>query len=225
LAIRIILQTVIWLGAMGAVLFLAAGDWRWAQGWVFLAVNAIGSLMVSFWLARRDPALLEARMTSPLRGDQRPADRRLVMLIAAGFVAWIVVMGLTGHRFASGSNALWGQALGGITLAACFVMVALVFHYNSFAVPQVRVQAEREQTVISDGPYRFVRHPMYAGALMYFLGAPLLLGSLWGLAGGVLLTIAMGVRAVGEERLLIQDLPGYEGYLSQVRYRLVPGLW
>ncbi|HEX4329175.1 MAG TPA: isoprenylcysteine carboxylmethyltransferase family protein, partial [Burkholderiales bacterium] len=101
----------------------------------------------------------------------------------------------------------------------------LVFRENSFAAPVVRIQAEREQRVITSGPYRFVRHPMYSGAMLFFFGLPLLLGSWWGLAGAAFLVVLFGVRTVIEEAALVQGLPGYEDYRSRVRYRLIPRVW
>ena len=89
----------------------------------------------------------------------------------------------------------------------------------------VKIQKERGHRVVSSGPYAYVRHPMYAGALGFLIGAPLLLGSWWGLAGALLLVLAMAIRAVLEERALKAELDGYEDYAVRVRYRLVPYLW
>jgi protein-S-isoprenylcysteine O-methyltransferase Ste14 len=96
---------------------------------------------------------------------------------------------------------------------------------NSFAATTVELQAERDQRVISAGPYAVVRHPMYAYAILLMLGAPLLLGSLWGLAGLVVLLPLLAARALGEEALLFGGLPGYDDYARRVRFRLVPGIW
>jgi protein-S-isoprenylcysteine O-methyltransferase Ste14 len=87
------------------------------------------------------------------------------------------------------------------------------------------VQSDRKQRVISDGPYRIVRHPMYAGALLMFVGTPLLLGSWWGVLVVPLAIVGIGFRAVGEERMLCGELAGYEEYTRRVRYRMVPGFW
>jgi protein-S-isoprenylcysteine O-methyltransferase Ste14 len=100
-----------------------------------------------------------------------------------------------------------------------------VFRYNSFAAPQVRIQSDRGQHVVTEGPYRVVRHPMYAAAVFYFVGAPLLLGSWWGLLAVPFYVAGIGGRAVGEERMLRQALPGYDDYARRVRFRLIPGLW
>jgi protein-S-isoprenylcysteine O-methyltransferase Ste14 len=108
---------------------------------------------------------------------------------------------------------------------AGFVATLFVFRANSFAAPVIRVQTEREHRVIDTGPYALVRHPMYAAALLYIVGLPLLLGSWYGslLVPGML--AGMAARAVCEERLLQRDLPGYAEYMTRVRYRLIPGVW
>ena len=79
--------------------------------------------------------------------------------------------------------------------------------------------------MVSTGPYAYVRHPMYAGALLFIAGAPLLLGSWWGLAAGPALMLLIAMRAVLEERTLAAELPGYADYAARVRYRLIPRLW
>jgi protein-S-isoprenylcysteine O-methyltransferase Ste14 len=89
----------------------------------------------------------------------------------------------------------------------------------------VRLQKERGQTVISTGPYAVVRHPMYAYAVLLMIGAPLLLGSLWGLMGLVLFIPLLAARTLGEEVMLMEGLPGYREYAAKVRFRLLPGVW
>jgi protein-S-isoprenylcysteine O-methyltransferase Ste14 len=117
------------------------------------------------------------------------------------------------------------EATGVVLNALCMFVVWLVYRCNTFAAPQVRVQVERQQRVITDGPYRIVRHPMYAGALLMLVGTPLLLGSWWGLLFVPVGAVGIGFRAVREERMLRQDLPGYEEYTREVSFMMVPGLW
>ena len=222
---RIIVQTTLSLSAMGAVLFLAAGDWRWPQGWVFLGELGLSSFAVSFWLLRHDPALLASRLSAPIRRDQMPWDRILMPAILVVFVAWLVLLGIDARRFAWSHVPLWAQALGAVLIALGMALVWQTFRFNTFAAPQVRVQADREHRVITDGPYRVVRHPMYSGALILFLGMPLLLGSWWGVVVVPLLVAGIAPRAIGEERLLRRELSGYDEYAKWVRFRLIPGVW
>jgi protein-S-isoprenylcysteine O-methyltransferase Ste14 len=120
---------------------------------------------------------------------------------------------------------VWFNALGGVLVILGFLGTMRVFQENSFAAPVVRLQSERGQHVIDTGPYALVRHPMYAAALLYLAGMPLLLGSWYGLAVVPLFLVGLAPRAVAEEKLLNRELPGYAEYMARVRYRLIPGIW
>ncbi|MEA2737113.1 MAG: hypothetical protein QOH05_420 [Acetobacteraceae bacterium] len=224
MAIRGLIQTTIWFVVMAAILFGAAGSWDWPQAWIFLAESWISACIVGVWLARHDPALLEARL-SRFHPDQKPWDRIFLVGAIIGYLGWITLIALDAGRFRWSRTPLPAQGLGFLLIASCMALVWLVFRSNSFAAPQVRLQADRGQRVITGGPYRIVRHPMYAAALLYFIGVPLLLGSLWGLLPIPIFVAALGARAVGEERMLRQALPGYDDYARRVRFRLVPGVW
>ena len=222
---RTAIKATTWLAAMGAILFVAAGDWGWPQGWAFLVEIAISSFAVSLWLARHDPALLEARLSAPVQPDQRPWDRIFMAAGALVFVSWLVLSALDARRFQWSLVPLWAQTLGAVLIALCMTLVWQTFQFNTFAAPQIRIQKDREQRVITDGPYSVVRHPMYTSALLMFVGTPLLLGSWWGLLFVPVGVVGIGIRAVGEERMLRQELPGYDHYARQVRFRFLPGLW
>jgi protein-S-isoprenylcysteine O-methyltransferase Ste14 len=216
----------IWLGAlalvMGGLILGAAGNlWFW-QGWAFLAVFFGASAVVTGDLIANDPALLERRLKGGPTAETEPAQRLIMIFMSLGFVALIVVPGLD-HRFG------WSQApaivaLAGDTLvAAGFYVIYLVFKANSFASSTIGVA--EGQNLVSTGPYAFVRHPMYAGALIYLLGTPLALGSYWGIVVLALMTPILIWRLVDEERVLEQRLPGYSDYKRQVQYRLAPGVY
>jgi protein-S-isoprenylcysteine O-methyltransferase Ste14 len=222
---RALIQTTLFFIILGAILLVAAGDWRWPQAWAYLAEIEITSVIVCVWLARSDPALLESRLSRPFHGDQQHWDRLFLMGALIGFGSWMALMALDARRFRWSHVPALVELLGAVLIALCMILVSWVFHSNTFAAPQVRIQADRGQHVISDGPYRIVRHPMYAAALFYFLGVPLMLGSWWGLLAVPFFTAAIGGRAVGEERMLRQALPGYDDYARRVRFRLIPGLW
>jgi protein-S-isoprenylcysteine O-methyltransferase Ste14 len=223
--LRAMVQTVVFVVVMGALLLIPAGDWRWPQAWLFLIQMTANSVVFCAWLARTDPALLEARLSGPTAKGQAAWDRVFILTVMSGFLSWLVLMALDARRFGWSNLGLWPQIAGAILTQACFLLVWPVFRVNSFAAPQVRHQAERGQRVVSEGPYRWVRHPMYSAAILYFLGVPLQLGSGWGLACAPLFIAAMGVRAIGEERVLRRALDGYDDYARRVRFRFVPGVW
>ena len=225
LFVRMVVQTLLSLVVLGAILFLAAGDSRWPQAWIFLVEIGVSSFAVSTWLLRHDPALLASRLGSPLQRDQKQWDRIFMVVLLVAFVAWMALIGLDAHRFRWSAVPIWGQVLGACLIALCMFLCWQVFRFNTFAAPQVKMQPGRAQVVITEGPYRVVRHPMYAGGSMLFIGAPLLLGSWWGLLAASILIVVISTRIVGEERMLRRELAGYDDYAKEVRYRLVPGLW
>ena len=225
IARMMLLQLAGALAVGGLLLFLPAGTLAWPQAWIFLGLFYGCSQATGLWLLRKDPALLAARTRSPLSAEQPLRDRAVVLAILIGFAAWLVFMALDARRFSWSRTPIWAQALGAALVVGAFWGWTRVLAANSFAASTIEVQVERGQQVISTGPYAVVRHPMYAYTILLILGAPLLLGSLWGLAGLVVLLPLLGARALGEEALLRDGLPGYGDYAGKVRFRLVPGVW
>jgi len=221
---RLTIQTALWLIIMALLLFLPAGNWGWRQAWAFLALFASLSITFSLWLLPRDPALLNSRLHVVQKG-QSIWDRVWISLFIALWCAWLAFMGLDAQRWHWSSMPPAANIAGGTLLAAGFLATMVVFRANSFASPAIRLQKERGQRVIDTGPYALVRHPMYAAAILYLFGIPLLLGSKYGLLVPPIFVIGMSVRAIFEERMLRRDLPGYADYMTRVRWRLIPGVW
>jgi protein-S-isoprenylcysteine O-methyltransferase Ste14 len=147
-----------------------------------------------------------------------------MLVFVAVAVIWFIAMGLD-RRF-DGVNDRIALMVSGLALYLLSTLLVMwVFRTNSFAAPVVKVQAERNHHVISNGPYALVRHPMYASIMLFFIGVPLLLGSWWGLAFFPLFFLMFAFRTRIEERTLVAGLPGYTDYAARVRYRLLPGLW
>jgi protein-S-isoprenylcysteine O-methyltransferase Ste14 len=223
--VRAILQTMISLALQGAVLLFAADDWTWQQGWAWIGEVAALSFAITGWLYVSDPELLKARLSSPFKTGQRPADLIVIVVVSLLYIGWIALLGMDARRFLWTHAPLPAQIAGAVLVGAGLILVWETFRANTFATTQVRVQAERAQTVISTGPYRYIRHPMYLGAILYLIGSPLVVGSLWGLAGSAAIAIGIAVRALGEEKVLKADLPGYEAYMKATPWRIVPGIW
>jgi protein-S-isoprenylcysteine O-methyltransferase Ste14 len=222
---KLIIQTAIWLAAQGAVLFVAAGTWRWPQGWLFLGEMAVTGLAVGLWLAWHDPGLLAERLAAPVQRDQDPRDRIFMATLMVLWIAWFAFMPIDAVRLRLSDIPAWAQILGALLILLSMYAFYLTFRENSFAAPVVKIQKDRGQTVVTTGPYRIVRHPMYAGAILYFLGTPLLLGSGYGLALAPVLVALLALRIPIEEQMLRDKLDGYNDYAARVRYRLIPGLW
>ena len=222
---KFIRRTAVSLLFVGAILFGAAGTLNWPEAWIYLALAAAMSFGGGFWLARRDPALLSERLGSLIQREQKGWDKVLMVVMVALWTGWLILMGLDAGRYhwSEIPLALQGAGLALICLGAYLVWLTL--KANSYAAPVVKIQKARGHVVVTSGPYARIRHPMYAGALLFIAGVPLLLGSWWGLAAGVGLVLIIAMRAVFEERTLAAELEGYADYAARVRYRLVPYLW
>ena len=218
------LQSIIWIAGMGALLFVPAGTWRWPAAWVFLAAMILIGLFSGLWLARTDPELFAERMRVTAQDEQPAADKVFVLVLGVALMLWFVVIGID-HRLHGSDFRRSLQALGLALQLVSTVFIMWVMHENSFAAPLVKIQSERGHHVISSGPYAWVRHPMYTGAVLFFAGIPLLLGSGWGLVMSPLLAVLFAIRITIEERTLRSGLEGYDDYTSRVRYRLLPGVW
>jgi protein-S-isoprenylcysteine O-methyltransferase Ste14 len=221
---RLLLQNTITVVVLGALLFASAGTLDWPAAWAFLAVSAIIGPACGLWLAKTDPALLAERMRPTFQADQPAADKKFMLVFVLVALIWLIAIGLDRRAHASDIPlALQVVGLAMYLLSTAFIM--WVFRANSFAAPVVKVQAARQHHVVSSGPYAFVRHPMYSGIMLFFVGVPLLLGSWWGVAIAPVFAVLFAIRARIEERALVEGLPGYADYAARVRYRLVPGVW
>jgi protein-S-isoprenylcysteine O-methyltransferase Ste14 len=207
------------------MLFLS-GDWLWPEAWIFGLWLVIFSMIVIIYLYRRDPALLAERFKKPGTPGQKGWDKFFVVFLMLIFIAWIVVMPLDAKRY--GWTRFFPvplKILGGMLLVPCTYFMFRAYAENTFASPLVRIQAERKQRVISTGVYGIIRHPLYLGGVFLFIGTPLLLGSLYGLLLGAITTLMVAARIIGEEKMLVNELEGYDEYRKKVRYRLVPFIW
>jgi protein-S-isoprenylcysteine O-methyltransferase Ste14 len=222
---QMLIRTAVFIAVMALLLFVPADTLRWPAAWVYLAGTAILSVMFGLRLARTDPGLLQERMKPVFQPGQERWDKLLLAITLTAVAGWFVLMALDAVRFQTSRMPLLLQIVGAVAVVISTVIGFIVLQENSFAAPVVRLQTERGQHVVDTGLYAHVRHPMYAGAIPYFLGVPLLLGSWHGLWGAPVLTALLAARAVLEERTLIRKLPGYADYAARVRYRLIPKVW
>jgi protein-S-isoprenylcysteine O-methyltransferase Ste14 len=164
-------------------------------------------------------------MTGIGKPDQPRWDKVLFVIMEGLFVAWLVLMPLDAVRFHWSRVSGLLRVVGTLLLLGSFWLFFLTFRENPYLSPAIRVQTERSQRVISTGPYRYVRHPMYAAVIPFIAGTSLLLGSWYGLLSGPILVVVIAFRAVREERVLRSELPGYDAYAAQVHYRFIPHVW
>ena len=206
-----------------AILLFLAGDWRWTEGWLFSIIFYVMCSANLLYLHFKDPALLKERFGSPIQKEQKTWDKVVLLLFFLEFLVWFAIMPLDAHRFGwSPVFPLWTRITGVILLLFAMALLFEAMRENTFAAPVVKMQKERGQHVISTGMYGIIRHPMYAGAVLLFISAPLLLGSVYGLALGLLLIVTIAARSVGEEAMLRRELEGYSDYMKSVKWRIIP---
>jgi protein-S-isoprenylcysteine O-methyltransferase Ste14 len=217
-----LIKTAVGSTVFAALAFLGAGRLDWSRGWiyaaVFVGVSVIGSLIVQL----ANPGLLEARAKG-FRKDTKSFDKMFYRMFLPLVLLYPLLAGMDAVRFS------WAPLPAGTVVpgALLFILSSLwgtwTMVVNRHAESTVRIQDGH--TVITDGPYRFVRHPMYLGTIVGLPGTALMLGSAWALVPAALIAILFVWRTAREDRALRQELAGYEDYTRITRYRLLPGVW
>ncbi len=199
---------------LALLLFLPAWSLRYWEAWIYWSLFAVSVLAITVYFLRHDPRLIERRLEAGPGAEPTRSQRIIQSITSVFFCALFVISGID-HRL-HGSNLPVPVVLSadGLVLLA-FLFVFLVFRENRHTAGIVKV--EENQPVISTGPYRLVRHPMYAASVLLFLSTPFALGSPWALIVALLLCGAIVVRLRDEERFLSANLPGYDAYCRRVR--------
>lgn len=222
-----------WLAIVAAylvvplVLIGVGRDLDWWQAWAFSLLVQVAGVGGRVWAERRHPGLQADRLRFG-RGQQqvKPWDRVLAPLMAFSVLYLLVIVAGLDHRHGwTTPFPTWINVVGLLLCALGYGFGAWALAENRFFTSTVRIQTERGHQVCDSGPYRFVRHPGYAGSLLAVVCIPLALDTLWTfVAAGIALIVSV-VRTVLEDRVLLEELPGYREYAQRVPYRLLPGLW
>src|SRR5262245_16080941 len=217
---------VINVAIFAVLLFLPTRDLDWWRAWVLLGVIFVGAVASTVSLRRTNPALLEERFKSPVQRGQPRADKIVVSMLLAAFVvevAFIPVDVFRLHLMLRPGPPV--SAAGLVLFIAGWWVMTLALRANPFAAPAVKHQQARHQVTVDRGLYGVVRHPMYAGAVLFFVGIPLWLESYAATVLAVVPVFSIVLRITVEERFLRRELPDYEAYTRRVRYRLIPLVW
>ena len=211
------------MGFFIAALFLPAGRLDWWAGWAFLIAFFDSTIILTLWMRRRDPALMDER--SQTGENVKAWDKAIMGIYTVLLFGMLAAAGLDAGRFGLPDMPVGLRVLGWLGLLAAFGLVWWVMASNPFLSRMVRIQDERGQVVVTSGPYNYVRHPMYVGTITAMICIPLVLGSYWALIPAVMIDILFVVRTAMEDRTLMEELPGYREYAARVRCRLLPGIW
>jgi protein-S-isoprenylcysteine O-methyltransferase Ste14 len=223
---KLIATSFLQTAVVAALLLVPAGTLLWWRAWIYVSVMLVGTLAAAFGILRVNASLLCERLRLPIQTGQSLSDKILLPATITAFVGLLILIALDVfrlHLLAKPSAA--ASAFGLAIFIAGWWFGYLGMRENAFAVSVVKYQSDRNHTVVMTGPYRFVRHPMYAGGLLVFVGTPLWLESS---AGALLAIIPVGLvvlRTVAEEGFLRRELSGYTEYVERVPYRLIPLVW
>jgi protein-S-isoprenylcysteine O-methyltransferase Ste14 len=220
-----VVQATLGVVAYGLILFLAAGTVDWIWGWAQLIIIAAFMAAHPLLLIPIDPELLAEREKGFRDEGVKRWDKWIAGLAGGMLLPLWVVAGLDVRFHWTGGMPIAFHVGGLLANILGYALFLWAMVSNAFFAEGVRIQQERGHRVATDGPYRCVRHPGYAGAIMAAVATPFLLGSLWGLIPAILAAALYVVRTSLEDKTLMEELPGYKEYAQQTRYRLLPGLW
>jgi protein-S-isoprenylcysteine O-methyltransferase Ste14 len=205
-----------------AAIFLPVWTLNYWQGWACLAAFFVPACVITVYVAKNDPALLERRLKAGVKAEVEKGQKVVQAIAGVVFLGDFLVPAFD-HRFGWSRVPAYACAVGDLMMVLGFWVVFKVFKANSFTSGIIEVA--EDQRVISKGPYALVRHPMYTGGLIMLYGIPMALGSWWGMLVNVPMTAAIVWRLLDEERFLMEKLPGYREYRETVTFRLIPLLW
>ena len=200
-------------------IFLPAGSFQFWEGWVYSFVLFIPLVTTLRYLVKNDPELLKRRMRLK---EKETTQKRIVGISRIPFILGFLIPGFD-YRFNWSDISPFLVIIANLMVFIGYWLVFLAFRENSYTSRIVEV--EKNQHVITTGPYSIVRNPMYSGIILMYLFTPIALGSWWGLLVFVFTPLVLVLRIFNEEKLLLRELPGYTEYCKKVRYRLMPYFW
>ncbi len=201
------------------LVFLPAGSFAYFEGWLLMGLLFVPMFAAGIFMLLKAPALLEKRLDVK---EKRASQKGVVGFSGLIFIAGFVLAGLD-FRFGWSEVPLAVVIIASVLFVASYGLYAEVMRENAYLSRTIKV--EKDQKVIDTGLYSVVRHPMYAATVILFMMIPLILGSFFALIPFAVYPILIAVRIIDEEKLLTEELSGYEEYKKKVKYRLIPFVW
>ncbi|MCP5052962.1 MAG: isoprenylcysteine carboxylmethyltransferase family protein [bacterium] len=224
-SVRMVIRVVLGISIFVASLFWPAGTFNWPEAWIFLFIYFSSVILGIRWLKKNNPGLLEERMTARKKKNVKGWDRVIVHIFTLLFLGIFIIPGLDAIRFGWSHVSLPLKVVGFLGFISSGIWIAWTFKENSYLSEMVRIQDDRGHEVCTTGPYKYMRHPMYVGLILFLFCLPLALGSLYALIPASLSVLLLIIRTSKEDKTLHEELEGYREYAEQVHYKLIPGLW
>jgi len=203
-------------------LFLPAGTIFWLQGWIYILIMITCSASFITYLTKKDPELLKARAKTKTTESW---DKKLGIIGTPFFILMYILPGFDAVRFQWSNLPLYISVIGFIGMILAIILFFLVSRENTYLSRVVEIQEERGHKVITTGPYRIVRHPMYSAVIVLYISHCIALGSLFSLIPCAIIIITIILRTIREDKMLHEQLEGYKEYAQKTRYKLIPGIW
>ncbi len=222
---RIVLQMLFFVVVIPFLPLLISWRWDWWEAWVYAIIGILGFAISRVLAAWRHPDLIAERARFLQHENAKAWDKLLAPLLGLGGGLVMLVAGLDALFGWSPTYSLPLKILSLLIILAGYALGSYALIENRFFSGMVRIQTDRDHQVVSSGPYRWMRHPGYAGALLTYLATPLFLDSGWAFLPTVFVTVLLVIRTSLEDRFFQDELGGYRDYARRVRYRLLPGVW
>lgn len=222
---RVIIQVIFIVVLVPFLPLLISRQWDWWQAWVFAVVSIMGFAISRALAARRNPDLLRERARMMEHTDTEPWDNLLAPLVGLGGALIPLVAGLEALLVEVSPLPMQLTVFSFVVFLVGYVLGSYALIENRFFSGVVRIQFERGHEVVSSGPYRWIRHPGYAAAILAYLASPVFLNTLWAFLPAIFITVVLIIRTRLEDQTLQSQLEGYSDYAERVRFRLIPGVW
>jgi protein-S-isoprenylcysteine O-methyltransferase Ste14 len=222
---RVVVQLLFFIVLIPFLPLLVSRHWDWWEAWIYAIISILSFAISRVLAARRHPDIIAERARYMQHENAKPWDKRLAPFLGLGGILVMLVAGLDELFGWSPTYSLPLKILSLLIILAGYALSSYALIENRFFSGMVRLQTDRGHQVVSSGPYRWIRHPGYAGALLTYLASPIFLDSSWAFLPTAFITVLFVIRTALEDRFLQDELEGYRDYVKRVRYRLLPGIW
>jgi protein-S-isoprenylcysteine O-methyltransferase Ste14 len=222
---RVIIQMLFFVVVIPFLPLLISRRWDWWEAWIYAITSILAFAISRVLAARHHPDLLAERARFMQHENAKPWDKLITPFLGIGGGLVLLVAGLDMLFDWSPTFSFWVKTASLAIILAGYALSSYALIKNRFFSGMVRIQTDRGHQVVSSGPYRWMRHPGYAGGLLTYLATPLFLDSRWAFLPAVFITILLVIRTGLEDKFLQDELEGYRDYARRVRYRLLPGVW